>query len=82
MATRKLVRQGCETYLCFVTKDRKKEIEDIPVIREFLDVFLEEIAGLPPKREIDFEIELEPGACPILKRPYRISPVELKINKN
>ena len=65
MATRKLVMQGCEVYLCCVMKDRKKEeikLEDIPMIREFPYVFLEEISGLPPKREIFFEIELEPGA--------------------
>ena len=50
------------------------------MIREFSDVLLEEISGLPPKREIVFEIELEPGACPILKPSYRMAKVELKKN--
>ena len=48
------------------------------MVKEFLDVFLEEIPGLPPKSEIDFEIELEMEACPISKPPYRMAPVELK----
>nr|GFD25076.1 uncharacterized protein [Tanacetum cinerariifolium] len=42
------------------------------------DVFLEELPGLPPAREIEFGIELIPGAEPILKAPYRMAPVELK----
>jgi len=52
MAVRKLVRQGREAYLCCVTEDKKKgyTLEDIAVVKEFLDVFLKEILGLPPKR--------------------------------
>ena len=55
MAARKLVWQGCVAYLCCITKDGKEEVklEDIPVVKEFSDVFPEEILGLPPKREID-----------------------------
>ena len=48
------------------------------MVKEFMDVFLEEIPRLPPKREIDFEIELESEACPFSKPPYRMVPVELK----
>ena len=43
------------------------KLEDIPVVKEFPDIFLEEIPRLPPKREISFEIELEPTARPISK---------------
>ena len=80
MVAKKLIRQGCVAYLCYVTEDRKEEVklEDIPVVKEFSDMFPEEIPGLLPKREIDFEIELEPGAHPISKSPYRIAPSELK----
>jgi len=79
-AVQKLVRQGCEAYLCCIMKDRKEgmKLEDIPVVKEFSDAFPEEILGLPPKREIDFEIELEPGVHPISKPPYRMAPAELK----
>ncbi|GJV60808.1 hypothetical protein Tco_1466908 [Tanacetum coccineum] len=48
------------------------------VVREFADVFLDELPGLPPAREIEFGIELIPGAEPISKAPYRMAPVELK----
>ena len=63
-----------------MTEDKKEEtrLEDIPIIKEFPNVFLEEILGLPTKREIDFEIELELGLRPISTPPYRMAPIELK----
>ena len=48
----------------------KLKVEDIPVLREYVDVFPEEISGLPPKRELDFTIELVPGAVLSSKAPY------------
>ena len=53
-------------------------IENIPVVCEFSDVFPKELPGLPPQREIDFEIELIPSAQPILKVPYKMTSIELK----
>ncbi|XP_077242573.1 uncharacterized protein LOC143883096 [Tasmannia lanceolata] len=53
-------------------------LEDIPVVRDFLDVFPEDLPGLPPDREIEFSIDLVPSTGPILKAPYRMAPVELK----
>ena len=52
--------------------------EDIPIFREFPDVFPNDLLGLPPNREIDFQIELAPGTEPISRAPYRMAPVELK----
>ena len=80
MAVRRLIRQGCVAYLFGVTKDKEGgvKLEDIPVVKEFPDVFPEEIPGLPPKREIDFEIEWEPRARLISKPPYRMAQAELK----
>jgi hypothetical protein len=52
-------------------------IEDHPVLRDFEDVF-REIPGLPPKRDIDFSIDLVPGAAPVSKTPYRMGTPELK----
>ncbi|GJZ02102.1 reverse transcriptase [Tanacetum coccineum] len=53
-------------------------IENLSVVREFADVFPDELPRLPPAREIEFGIELIPGAEPISKAPYRMAPVELK----
>jgi len=47
------------------------------VLQEFRDVFPDEVPGLPPKRDIDFTIELVPGAAPVSKTPYRMSTPEL-----
>ena len=53
-------------------------LEDIPIVREFSDVFPEDLSVIPPDREIDFHIELAPGTEPISKAPYRMASLELK----
>ena len=53
-------------------------LEDVPVVRDFPDVFPDDLPGLPPKREIDFPIDLVPGTTPISLPPYRMAPAELK----
>ena len=61
--------------------DRRREgtrLEDIPIVKEFLDVFPDDISGLPPDREIEFVIELILGTEPISIPPYRMAPAELK----
>ena len=61
--------------------DTRKEVlklDDIPIVREFLDVFPEELPGIPVDREIEFPIDLLPGTSPISKAPYRMAPTELK----
>ena len=55
----------------------KKDIPDVEVVREFEDVF-QEIPGLPPKREVEFRIDLVPGSAPISKAAYRMAPKELE----
>jgi hypothetical protein len=52
--------------------------DNIRVVRDFLDVFPEELPGMPPDREVEFVINLLPGTAPISKRPYRMSVEELK----
>jgi hypothetical protein len=54
------------------------KLEDIHVIREFLDVFLDNLPRMPPEKAIEFKIELQPGTAPIAKAPYKMSPMELK----
>ena len=53
-------------------------MEKIPVVREFSDVFLEELPGIPLEREVDLSIEIVPGIAPVSKAPYRMAPAELK----
>ena len=52
-------------------------IEDIPVVREYADVFSDDLPGMPPDRDIKFVIELQPGTAPSSRRPYRMPPKEL-----
>jgi hypothetical protein len=56
----------------------EQKIEDIDVIREFLDVFPDDLPGMPPERAIEFKTKLQPGTALIAKAPYKMSPVELK----
>jgi hypothetical protein len=58
------------------------KLEDIPVVCEYPDVFPDDLPGMPPNRDIEFIIELQPGTAPISKRPYRMPPneqAELKV---
>eukprot|EP00253_Pinus_taeda_P022443 PITA_22443 len=77
----KCIRKGCQMYAIQVgfadSKGKAATLDNIPVVREFADVFPEEIPGLPPKRNIDFTIELIPGAAPVSRAPYRMSVPEL-----
>nr|GFD33414.1 putative reverse transcriptase domain-containing protein [Tanacetum cinerariifolium] len=51
---------------------------EFDIILEFPDVFPDELPGIPPVREVEFNIELIPGAEPIFKAPYRMAPIEFK----
>ncbi|XP_074291332.1 uncharacterized protein LOC141618117 [Silene latifolia] len=74
------LRKGGELILCHVRdlREEGKGAEEIPVVSEFRDVFPDEIPGLPPKRDVNFNIEMKPGTRPISKARYRIGPKELK----
>jgi hypothetical protein len=54
------------------------KLEDIHAIQEFLDIFPDDLPGMPPERAIEFLIELQPGTAPIAKVPYKMSPMEMK----
>ncbi|GKF64847.1 hypothetical protein Tco_0188295, partial [Tanacetum coccineum] len=58
-------------------KSDEKRLEDIPVVREFLEVFPEDLLDLPPIRQIESQIELIPGAVPVARAPYRLAPSEM-----
>ena len=77
----KMLLNGFQGFLASVmdtTQAEKSKLEDIPIVWEFLDVFPEELPGLPPDRTISFENELLPGTVPISKASYRMAPAELK----
>ena len=77
---RKLVRKGCEAYLSYMIDivKARPSVSDIPTVSDFPDVFPEEFPGLPPQREIEFAINVVPGATPTSITPYRMAPMELK----
>ncbi|GJR86969.1 putative reverse transcriptase domain-containing protein [Tanacetum coccineum] len=77
---RKYIEKGCELFLAQVTEQESKEkrLEDVPVIQDFLEVFPEELPGLPPPRQVEFRIDLIPGAAPVARAPYRLAPSEMK----
>ncbi|GJW81096.1 putative reverse transcriptase domain-containing protein [Tanacetum coccineum] len=77
---RKYVERGCHLFLAHVTekKSKEKRLEDVPVIRDFPEVFPEELPGLPPPRQVEFRIDLVPGAAPVARAPYRLAPSEMR----
>ena len=80
---KKDIRKGCKVFVVHIInneqigKEDKQGFEDIPILQDFADVFLEEIPGLPPKRELDFTIKLVPGVVPNPKDPYRLKILDL-----
>ena len=80
MKASKMLRKSYQGYLAYAieVRDSGSRLEDILVVREFLDVFPEDLPGIPPDREIDFQIELAPKTEPISKATYRMAPLELK----
>nr|GFB26661.1 reverse transcriptase domain-containing protein [Tanacetum cinerariifolium] len=54
-------------------KSEDKQLEDIPVVREFPDVFPKDLPGLPLVRHVEFQIDLIPGAAPVARKPYRLA---------
>ncbi|GKG25794.1 hypothetical protein Tco_0398940, partial [Tanacetum coccineum] len=59
-------------------KSNKKRLEDIPIVREFLEVFLKDLPGLSPVRQVEFQIDLIPRATPVAQAPYRSTPSEMQ----
>ncbi|KAI3754587.1 hypothetical protein L1987_54374 [Smallanthus sonchifolius] len=76
----KFMTRGNEAYLAYAidSKEKTKELKDMPVVCDFPDVFLEELPGIPPEREVEFRIDLVPGAKPVVKATYRLAPSEMK----
>ncbi|GKF32544.1 putative reverse transcriptase domain-containing protein, partial [Tanacetum coccineum] len=82
--TQKYMLKGLPIFLAHVTtkevedKSEKKQLEDMPIVRDFPDVFPKDLSGLPPIRQVEFQIDLVPDAAPIARAPYRLAPSEMK----
>ena len=80
---KKDLRKGFKVFVVHIInnehtdKEHKLKFDDIPILQDFSDVFSQESLGLPPKRDMDFMIELVPGAVPNSKAPYRMNILEL-----
>nr|GEZ89873.1 putative reverse transcriptase domain-containing protein [Tanacetum cinerariifolium] len=81
---KKYSSKGCDVFLAHVTtmeaKDNSegKRVEDVPIVRDFPEVFPKYLSGIPPARQVEFQIDLVPGAAPIARAPYRLAPAEMK----
>ncbi|GKF48127.1 hypothetical protein Tco_0141378 [Tanacetum coccineum] len=70
--------KGCQIFLARISAKKKedksegKQIKDIPIVRDFPEVFPEDLPGLPPARPVEFQIDLIPGAAPVPRAPYRL----------
>ena len=80
IAAQRMLRKGCQGYLAYVVETGKEGtiLDEIPIVREFPDVFPDDITGLPPDREVEFTIDLIPGTKPTSIPPYRMAPAELR----
>ncbi|GKD54015.1 putative reverse transcriptase domain-containing protein [Tanacetum coccineum] len=82
--TQKYLLRGCPVFLENVTtkkaevKSKEKRLEDVPIVRNFPEVFPKDLSGLPPARQVEFQIDLVPGAAPVALAPYRLAPSEMK----
>ncbi|XP_016669989.1 uncharacterized protein [Gossypium hirsutum] len=72
-------KRGCEAYLAYISVSESEGsfVKDIRTIKDFPDVFPDELLGLPPNREVEFGIELLPGVALASIAPYRMAPKEL-----
>ncbi|PWA90937.1 reverse transcriptase domain-containing protein [Artemisia annua] len=78
--TERYMSRGCQVFVVQVTETKpdEKRLEAIPVVREYPEVFPKDLPGLPPICQIEFQIDLVPGAAPIAQAPYRLAPSEMK----
>nr|GEV46544.1 putative reverse transcriptase domain-containing protein [Tanacetum cinerariifolium] len=82
--TQKYIQIGCHVFLAHVSvkktedKSEEKRHKDVPIVQDFLEVFPEDFPGLPPARQVNFQIYLVPGAATVARAPYRLAPFEMQ----
>nr|GEZ49965.1 reverse transcriptase domain-containing protein [Tanacetum cinerariifolium] len=74
------ISRGCQIFMIQVMEKKSEEkiLKDIPVVKEFPDIFPEDLPGLPPFRQVEFHIDLIPGAAPVACTPYRLAPLKMQ----
>nr|GEV36058.1 hypothetical protein [Tanacetum cinerariifolium] len=76
--------KGCDAFLAHITikeakdKSEGKQFEDVLIVRDFPKVFLEDLLSIPPARQVEFQIDLVPGAAPVAWAPYLLAPSKMK----
>ncbi|KAI3802553.1 hypothetical protein L1987_30689 [Smallanthus sonchifolius] len=80
MKAHKYLRKGYCAFLAHIVEKKPEErrLEDIPIVRDYSEVFPEELPGIPPSRQVEFRIDLVPGAAPVVRSPYRLAPSEMQ----
>ena len=80
MQAKRFIRKGYEAFLALIldSKRGQVDVEKIPVVREFLDAFLEELPGIPLEKEVDLSVEIVPRTALVSRAPYKMAPTELK----
>ncbi|GKD92449.1 putative reverse transcriptase domain-containing protein [Tanacetum coccineum] len=68
----------CYEKVVRIPLEDEPELSDIPIVRDFTNVFSEDLSGLPPQRQVEFRIDLIPGATPVAKSPYRLAPSKMQ----
>ncbi|GJT48858.1 putative reverse transcriptase domain-containing protein [Tanacetum coccineum] len=78
--TKRYISRGYQVFIAQVIekKSDKKRLEDIQVVKEFPEVFPEDLPGLPPVRQVEFQIDLIPRTAPVARAPYRLAPSEMQ----
>nr|GEV56542.1 hypothetical protein [Tanacetum cinerariifolium] len=82
--THKYIKRGYPIFLAQITKkktkdkSKEKRLEDVPIVRDFSEVFPEDLPGLPRMRQVEFQIDLVLGAAPVSRAPYRLAPTKLQ----
>lgn len=83
--TKRLIDRGCEVFLTSIiatTEQLGPELADIFVVREFADIFPDEVPRIPPVKEVEFIIDLVPSIAPTYRAPNRMAPLELLEQKS
>ncbi|GJZ27340.1 hypothetical protein Tco_0571593 [Tanacetum coccineum] len=82
--TQKYLLKGCPVFLAHITAkkaedtSKEKRLEDVPIVRDFPEVFPEDLPSIPLTRQVEFQINLIPGVAPVARTPYRLAPSEMK----
>ncbi|GKD51055.1 putative reverse transcriptase domain-containing protein [Tanacetum coccineum] len=84
MKTQKYLLKGFHVFLAHITakkaedKSGEKRLKNVPIVRDFPEVFPDYLSGIPPAQQVEFEIDLVPGATPVARAPYQLAPSEMK----